>query len=155
MRPHLTSSVQIFVRIFAAFAVVFALAACSGQEKLVLHTKSGNVSISVDIVDTNESRAKGLMFVQSMAPDKGMLFDFKETRVVSFWMRNTFIPLDMVFIAADGEILNIHANARPHDQTGISSQVPVRFVLEINAGRAEAIGLAVGDKVSHPIIPKN
>lgn len=150
-RPH-TNAVQILLRISAVFVVLFALAACSAQDKVVLHTASGEVSISVDIADTNESRAKGLMFVQSLADDKGMLFDFKETREVSFWMRNTFIPLDMIFIAADGEILNIHANARPHDETGISSQFPVRFVLEIPGGRAAEMGLEVGDKVSHPII---
>ena len=155
MRLHLTNTVQILLKSLSVFAVLFGLAACSSQESLVLHTKSGDAKIFVDIADNDASRAKGLMFVQSLADDKGMLFDFKETRIVSFWMRNTFIPLDMIFIANDGEIKYIHANARPHDETGISPDVPVRFVLEIAGGRAAELGLEVGDKVSHSLISGN
>jgi uncharacterized membrane protein (UPF0127 family) len=79
-----------------------------------------------------------------------MLFDFKEERPVSFWMRNTFIPLDMIFIRADGSVANVHVNARPHDPTGIPSDGPVTFVLEIAGGRSVEIGLKAGDKVEHP-----
>lgn len=145
-------AVQNFLKSLTVLAALFGLAACSSQDKLVVHTASGEVSFIVDIADNDETRAKGLMFVQSLADDRGMLFDFKETRIVSFWMRNTFIPLDMIFIAEDGEIKYIHANARPHDETGISPDMPVRFVLEIAGGRAAELGLEVGDKVSHRII---
>jgi hypothetical protein len=79
-----------------------------------------------------------------------MLFDFKETREVSFWMRNTFIPLDMVFIGADGTVESIHVNARPHDPTSIPSGAPVQYVLEIPGGRSAEIGLKPGDKAEHP-----
>lgn len=128
------------------------LAACSSEDRVILHTDSGDHRFTVEIVDTPEARAQGLMFRQSLAEDAGMLFDFHEERPVSFWMRNTFIPLDMIFISATGTVENIHVNARPQDPTSIPSGVPVRFVLEIIGGRSEAIDLEIGDRVSHPRI---
>lgn len=125
------------------------LAACSDESRLVIHTDEGSFPFTVEVVDTPETRAEGLMFRQSLAEDAGMLFDFKEEREVSFWMRNTYIPLDMIFIAPDGTVRTIHENARPHDPTGIPSQVPVQFVLEIPGGRAREIGLEPGDRIEH------
>ncbi|MDP1730135.1 MAG: DUF192 domain-containing protein [Devosia sp.] len=125
------------------------LAACSDDSRLVLHTAAGDYPFTVEVVDTPEKRAEGLMFRQSLAPDAGMLFDFKETREVSFWMRNTFIPLDMIFIAPDGTVETVHVNARPQDPTSIPSGVPVQFVLEIPGGRSTGIGLRPGDRVEH------
>lgn len=134
-----------------ALAIALApLAACSSDDRLVLHTATGDFAFTVEVVDTPASRAEGLMYRQSLAPDAGMLFDFKETRETAFWMRNTFIPLDMIFIDAGGVVKTIHVNAKPHDPTSISSQVPVQFVLEIPGGRSVAIGLKAGDKVEHP-----
>lgn len=136
--------------VVAAIATVaLPLAACSDEGKLVLHSSTGDYTFNVEVVDTPESRAKGLMFVQELADDAGMLFDFKEERPVSFWMRNTFIPLDMIFVGADGVVKNIHVNARPHDVTGIPSQGPVQFVLEIPGGRSVEIGLKPGDTMEH------
>lgn len=128
------------------------LAACSGESKLVLNTGTGAHAFTVEVVDTPETRAKGLMYRQELADDAGMLFDFKEERQVSFWMMNTFIPLDMIFIGADGVVETIHVNARPQDPTSIPSQVPVQFVLEIPGGRSTEIGLEPGDTVEHPRI---
>jgi hypothetical protein len=136
--------------VMAIATVALPLAACSDEGKLVLHSSTGDYTFNVEVVDTNETRAKGLMFVQELADDAGMLFDFKQEREVSFWMRNTFIPLDMVFIGADGVVKNIHVNARPHDVTGIPSDGPVQFVLEIPGGRSVEIGLQPGDTVEHP-----
>ena len=138
----------------AIAAVALPLAACSDEGKLVLHSATGDYSFNVEVVDTNESRAKGLMYVQELADDAGMLFDFKEEREVSFWMRNTFIPLDMVFIDKDGVVKNIHVNARPHDVTGIPSEGPVQFVLEIPGGRSVEIGLQPGDTMDHKRVAK-
>jgi uncharacterized membrane protein (UPF0127 family) len=132
------------------FFALMPLAACSADNQLVVHTATGDHTFTVEVVDTPESRAEGLMFRQSLADDAGMLFDFKEERPVSFWMRNTFIPLDMVFIRADGSVANVHVNARPHDPTGIPSDGPVTFVLEIAGGRSVEIGLKAGDRVEHP-----
>lgn len=135
--------------LFAVLVGLFPLAACSDDSRLILHTASGDYPFSVEVVDTPKKRAEGLMFRQTLAPDAGMLFDFKEVREVSFWMRNTFIPLDMIFIAADGTVENIHVNARPQDPTSIPSGVPVQFVLEIPGGRSVEIGLKTGDKAEH------
>jgi uncharacterized membrane protein (UPF0127 family) len=134
--------------------VALPLAACSDEGRLVLHSSTGDYSFNVEVVDTNESRAKGLMYVQELADDAGMLFDFKEERDVSFWMRNTFIPLDMIFVGANGVVKNIHVNARPHDVTGIPSEGPVQFVLEIPGGRSVEIGLKPGDTMEHDRVAK-
>lgn len=128
------------------------LAACSAENSLVVKSATGDHVFSVEVVDTPETRARGLMFRQSLAPDAGMLFDFDQSQPVSFWMMNTFIPLDMIFIREDGTIANIHVNARPHDPTGIPSEGPVRFVLEIAGGRSAELGIKAGDRVDHPRI---
>src|SRR5690606_3565408 len=114
----------------------------------------GDFTFKVEVVDTPETRARGLMFRRELAPDAGMLFDFEESRPVAFWMMNTFIPLDMIFIRADGTVANVHVNARPQDPTSIPSDGPVMFVLEIAGGRSAEIGLAAGDRVDHPRIAK-
>ena len=138
--------------VFAVLAVTAPLAACSDEGKLVLHTATGDYSFNVEVVDTPEGRQQGLMFRQELADDAGMLFDFQQEREVSFWMRNTFIPLDMIFVGSDGVVKTIHVNARPQDPTSIPSQVPVRFVLEIPGGRSEEIGLKPGDTMEHPLV---
>lgn len=133
---------------FVAF-LLLTLAACAADDKLVIKSKNGDHAFTVEVVDTPESRAKGLMFREQLAPDSGMLFDFKETREVSFWMSNTLIPLDMVFITVEGLVANIHVNARPRDLTSIPSDGPVMFVLEIPGGRSKELGLAARDRVVH------
>jgi uncharacterized protein len=135
----------------AAVLIFIALGACSGGEnRLVLHTAKGDFAFTVEIADDGKERAQGLMFRDRLAPDAGMLFDYFEEQETSFWMQNTLIPLDMIFIGADGVVKNIHVNAKPLDTTGIPSGVPVRFVLEIPGGRSKEIGLAVGDRMEHP-----
>jgi uncharacterized membrane protein (UPF0127 family) len=136
-----------------AMAVLLAaapLTACSDEGKLVLHSSTGDYKFNVEVVDTAESRAQGLMYRQELADNAGMLFDVKGEQPVSFWMRNTFIPLDMIFVDAKGVVKNIHVNARPHDPTGIPSDGPVQFVLEIPGGRSVEIGLKPGDTMDHP-----
>lgn len=130
------------------------LAACSDDSRLVLHTEAGDYPFKVEVVDTARSRAQGLMYRQQMAADAGMLFDFKEERETSFWMQNTFIPLDMIFVGADGVVKTIHVNAKPHDTTAIPSQVPVQYVLEIPGGRSVEIGLKPGDTMEHGRVGK-
>ena len=126
------------------------LAACSSDDRLVIHTATGDYAFNVEVVDTPATRAQGLMFRQSLAKDAGMLFDFKQEQQTAFWMQNTFIPLDMIFISPGGEVKTIHVNAIPHDTTSIPSQVPVQFVLEIPGGRSVEIGLKPGDRIDHP-----
>lgn len=152
-------SVAVPLRLFRIVATMLALlvaavplAACSDEGKVIVHTQEGDFSFNVEVADTPETRARGLMFRQSLADDAGMLFDFKEERMASFWMQNTLIPLDIIFIGADGVVKTVHVNARPLDPTSIPSGVPVRFVLEIPGGRSREIGLAPGDTVEHPLI---
>jgi uncharacterized membrane protein (UPF0127 family) len=135
--------------LLAALVVAFPLAACSDENRAVLHTAKGEFAFHVEIADNDAERAKGLMFRQELAADAGMLFDFGQERQTSFWMQNTYIPLDMVFISAEGIVRNIHMNARPLDTTAIPSDGPVRFVLEIPGGRSQEIGLAVGDRLEN------
>ncbi len=120
-------------------------------EELVIELASGPVTFVVEVVDTNETRARGLMFREELAPRAGMLFDFKREQPVSFWMKNTLIPLDMFFIKADGRIANIAKDAVPHSERGISSSEPVLGVLETNAGVADRLGIKPGDIVRHPV----
>lgn len=121
------------------------------QSDLVILTDKGPQRFKVELADNDASRGKGMMFRTSMAPEAGMLFDFKQEQMASFWMRNTLIPLDMLFIRADGTILNIHQRAIPRDETGINSAGPVRAVLELNGGTVSRLGIKPGNKVQHAI----
>jgi len=89
----------------------------------------------------------GLMFRNKLAPDRGMIFPFETPRVASFWMRNTLIPLDMIFVRADGSIANIEANTVPYSEEPVTSAGPVAAVLEIPGGRSAELGIKPGDKV--------
>jgi len=132
------------------------LSACfAGENSLTLNSSTGAHSFTIEIADTAEERAQGLMFRTELADDKGMLFDFGDEREVSFWMRNTLIPLDMIFIAENGKIANIHVNAKPRDPTPIPSAGKVRFVFEIAGGISVKIGLKAGDQVLHPRMNKD
>lgn len=121
---------------------------------LVINTAGGPKKFRIELANTDASRSRGMMFRSQMAPDAGMLFDFFTEQPASFWMRNTLIPLDMIFIKADGTILNIHQRAIPHDETSINSAGPVRAVLEVNGGTAARLGIKPGDKVDHAIFGK-
>lgn len=151
---------QHFRTAFAAVRLAFVLillgvaSACSADNRGVLHTAKGDFAFTLEIADTPDERAKGLMFRTSLAPDAGMLFDYHAEQQAAFWMQNTLIPLDMVFIAADGTVKTIHVNARPLDTTPIPSEVPIRFVLEIAGGRSQEIGLKVGDKFENDRVGK-
>jgi len=147
----IVNSAVVAVRLVAAVVLLAILTACSAPDnRLVLHTAKGDFAFTVEIADDGAERAKGLMFRDHLAADAGMLFDYGTEQEASFWMQNTLIPLDMVFIGADGVVKTIHVNARPLDTTSIPSEVPIRFVLEIPGGRSTEIGLAVGDKMEHP-----
>jgi len=118
------------------------------REDLLIQTRSGKVHrFDVELALTTEQRSQGLMHRESMPQDHGMLFDFGETRPVSMWMRNTPLPLDMLFIQRDGTISHIHRKAVPFSEAIIDSRGPVNYVLELNGGRAAALGIDVGDRV--------
>lgn len=121
-------------------------------DRLEVVTAKGRTSFTVEIVDTEESRARGLMFRKAMADDHGMLFDFRREEPVWFWMKNTYLPLDMIFARADGTIVSIARDATPLSEAAIASGGAVRYVLEVNAGVAARLGLSPGDRLVHPRI---
>ena len=122
----------------------------AGMNSVTVDTATGPVEWTVELASDDASRSKGLMFRKSMDKRSGMLFRFDDTRPVAMWMKNTFIPLDMVFADESGKVTHIHRGAVPHSTAIISSQGPVRYVLEINVGEADEAGLAVGDHLLHP-----
>lgn len=104
---------------------------------------------TVELADDDEERGIGLMHRGQMEADHGMLFDFFTPRRVAFWMRNTFIPLDMLFVKSDGEVVSIIENVTPHSEDTVGPDRPVRAVLELNAGTVKKLGLKVGDVIHH------
>lgn len=120
-------------------------------EALLIESGSGEVRLTVELANTDAERSRGLMFRRELAEDAGMLFDFQTEQPVSFWMKNTFIPLDMFFIKSDGRIVKIAERTVPQSEQGIASPEPVQAVLETNAGFADRFEIEPGDTVRHPI----
>ncbi|MER9948784.1 DUF192 domain-containing protein [Mesorhizobium sp. M0047] len=118
---------------------------------LVVVTKGGDRSFSIEIADTDPEREAGLMYRQDMPDDHGMLFVFEMPQQVNFWMRNTPMPLDLIFVGQDGKIRAIK-RGEPQSDAVISPGVPVRFVLELKAGTAASNGIEYGDLVRHPAV---
>jgi uncharacterized protein len=140
----------ILVTIFLFFSAVSVAAAPCQTGQVNLRGDWGQVGFTIEVVDTDETRAQGLMFVESMSRFSGMLFVYNTPRPVRFWMKNTLIPLDMVFIDETGTVTRIHENAIPQDLTPIDGGNGVQAVLEINGGMAKTLGITVGSQVQHP-----
>lgn len=121
------------------------------QTALTIETANGPVLLQVEMAKTKEQQERGLMFRRMLAPDAGMLFDLGSERWVSLWMKNTLIPLDMIFVRGNGTIVQIAANAQPLSTNIVSSREPVRAVLEIGGGRALALGLRTGNRMVNAI----
>lgn len=120
------------------------------REALVIQTASGTYEFRVQIAKTPDQQRTGLMFRRSMPDDEGMLFPYRFPTQPVFWMMNTYIPLDLIFIRSDGTIARIVPNATPMSQELIESGGYVNGVLEINGGLAEKLGITAGDKIRHP-----
>ena len=120
-------------------------------ENLVIKTESKKIEFTIELADTPETRRVGLMHRTELPKDQGMLFDYNYPYVAAMWMKNTLIPLDMLFIRKDGTIAYIHHRAKPHDLSEITAGEPVRAVLELAGGVAKQQKIRVGHKVLHPI----
>lgn len=120
------------------------------EDKLVLLTAAGERVITIEVAETLQEKSKGLMFRPSLAQGHGMLFLYEGSQEITMWMSNTYIPLDMVFIKADGTVHRIESNTEPMSEKIIASKGPVTSVLELAGGMAEKLGLKPGDKVRHP-----
>lgn len=128
-----------------------AAAACRA-DLVELRGPGGQARFTVEVADTPAARAQGLMFREHLPSGAGMLFVFERPGRVAFWMRNTLIPLDMIFADPAGRVTRVHAMARPRDETPIDGGEGVQFVLEINGGLAARLGLAEGWEMRHPAI---
>jgi uncharacterized protein len=132
--------------------VVAPLAACDDAQSrsdstLIIATRSARHTFTIELARTRSQMERGLMFREQLAADHGMLFLYDSDRAVAFWMKNTLIPLDLLFIGSDGTILQIAKRAVPLSTAVIAAQMPVRAVLEVNGGTADRLGIAVGDRV--------
>ena len=139
------------ILVIAGCAVASVPAGAASFQPLEIVTKNGVQVFSVEMATTEEEKQTGLMYRKELADGKGMLFDFNPEQEVSMWMKNTYIPLDMIFIRADGRILRIAENTEPLSTKIISSQGPARAVLEVVAGTAQKYGIRPGDRVGHPL----
>jgi len=134
----------------ACSALLAALAAANaaGQDTIEIVTRTGVHAFSVELATNTAERTVGLMYRKELPEGRGMLFDFHDEQPVQFWMHNTYIPLDMIFIAADGRVVNVAENAKPMSDDLVPSRRPVRAVLEVIAGTARKFGIAAGDRVT-------
>ena len=145
-------------RFLASLAIIalpgtaWAEADCA-PTRLDLRWEGGRESFSIEVADDGQERAQGLMFRTELAPASGMLFVYDSPRQPSFWMKNTLIPLDMIFADATGTVTRIQADAVPGDLSPRDGGPGVQFVLEINGGLAAKLGLGPGAQFRHPAIP--
>lgn len=134
--------------LLAAAPAVFAGDMAFGRAEVRIGTAAGVRLFHVELAETPEQRARGLMFRRLLAPDAGMLFLFPERERPTMWMANTWLPLDMLFVAADGRVVHVFPNAVPRSRLTISSPHPARMVLELGGGTARRLGIAPGDRLS-------
>ena len=137
-----------------ALSLVFggqAFAACE-PDRIDVRGDWGQAQFSVEVADEPAARSQGLMHRESLARFASMLFVYERPQRAVFWMKNTLIPLDMIFADSSGRVTRIHSNAIPLDETSIDGGDGVQFVLEINGGLAETLGISVGSELRHPSI---
>ena len=160
MVARLRISGRLMMSLVAASAVLVTLygtpaARAASFQPLEIATKSGVHVFSVEMATTEEEKTQGLMYRKELPDGKGMLFDFSPEQQISMWMKNTYIPLDMIFIRADGRILRIAENTEPLSTKIISSGGLAKGVLEVIAGTAQKYGIQPGDRVAHPLFNKH
>lgn len=149
-----------FARLASAFAYLFlclALTAFAAEtfdtQPLTIVTRDGKShAFTVELAVTPRQREQGLMNRREMAPDHGMLFAFGETRQVFMWMKNTYLPLDMLFIGKDGKVRTIRENAEPLSESIIDSEGPIDYVLELNGGTVKRLGIRTGSRVQNELL---
>ena len=151
LRSLFVPAVLLAAIVAAAPGLAWAASDCAA-DRVDLRWPGGAESFAVELADTVEERGRGLMFRESLDPGAGMLFVYEGPRRAMFWMKNTLIPLDMIFADATGTVTRVHSNAIPGDLTPIDGGEGVVFVLEINGGLAERLGIAPGAELRHPTV---
>ncbi len=140
----------VFALCVGALLPQFVTAAECRSDEVLLRWTGGTARFAVEIADDAGERAQGLMFRETMPRGAGMLFVYDRPQPVAFWMKNTLIPLDMIFVGPDGVVRHVHSNAIPGDETAIPGGPGILAVLEINGGLARAMGIAPGTQMRHP-----
>jgi len=143
---------MIRIALMAWLSAQGASAADCQPDRLDLRWTGGTAQFQVEIARNDSERARGLMYRTSLGADRGMIFVYDSPRPVAFWMKNTLIPLDMLFIAADGRVLHVAENATPLSEVPIPSGGPVQFVLEVAGGTAHSRGITAGAMMRSPLI---
>jgi uncharacterized membrane protein (UPF0127 family) len=151
MRRRLQFMLSILAVVACAMVVAPQGSLAVELQPLEIVSKTGVHTFAVELAVTPEEQARGLMFRRELPEGQGMLFDFQREQPATFWMKNTYVSLDMIFIRADGRILRIAENTVPLSEALVPSGGPVRAVLEVVAGTARKLGIAPGDRVAHPI----
>jgi uncharacterized protein len=155
MRSSVLQRFQPVVPALGFVVLLAGVAYAQALETLSIAMQAGQrQTFKVEVARNDADRAQGLMFRRSMPADQGMLFDFARVEPVSMWMQNTYLPLDMLFIRADGTIARIAADTEPLSTRTIPSGEPVLAVLELNAGTAAKLGIKPGDRVEHPLFKR-
>jgi uncharacterized membrane protein (UPF0127 family) len=145
-RPFLVLVLLLLAAVSAAALETFA------TSELTIATSGGPRKFTIELALSDAQMEQGLMFRRSLAPDAGMLFDFKVPTNVTMWMKNTLIPLDMLFLDAHGRIFDIHERAVPMSTDIIAAKGPARYVVELNGGTASRLGIKPGDQATSPYI---
>lgn len=142
-------------RAFATIVLVLGLSvsACANEPRVVLHTGGGEVPVTVELARTPAQQSLGLMYRKELGASAGMLFMFDTTVEHPFWMKNTVLPLDMIYLGEDKKIVGIVKDAVPFTTTSRTVGVPSRYVLEVNAGFSEKHGVKTGDEATFENIP--
>ncbi|HXP72746.1 MAG TPA: DUF192 domain-containing protein [Stellaceae bacterium] len=137
------------VGLIALSGAARAQLATFSKSKLVIETSKGKFPFDIELALTPPQMEQGLMFRRALAADAGMLFDYGNPQTIAMWMKNTLIPLDMIFIAKDGKVVDFRERAVPMSLDTIESKVPARAVLEVNAGTVARLGVQIGDTIHH------
>ena len=143
--------VMVIGALFCAAGAAAAASVSFEESPLTVDGANGQFEFVVELAVSPAQRSQGLMFRESLEEDRGMLFDFGRPQRASMWMRNTYVPLDMLFIASDGRITQIAANTQPLSDAVVASREPVRAVLELRGGVSAKLGIEPGDRVIHPL----
>lgn len=148
---------QYRITAWAALVLLASLAASAAEspklDTVTIVSAGGPHSFTVEVMRTDDERERGLMFRKHLAADRGMLFDFSTAAPVMMWMKNTYIPLDMIFIASNGSVLSTRENAEPLSERVIPSGGAALGVLEVNAGTVARNGIKPGDPVRNALFP--
>lgn len=152
INPIYTLKYQFFLVYLLLIYGCFCFAA---EDFLYIQTSTNKVTFNIELANTPEKRRMGLMYRTSLEPSAAMLFEYPKPKKVSIWMKNTQIPLDILFINHQGIIIKIHSNSEPFSEQSISSEQPVKAVLEFNAGLVEKFNIKVGEKVDYHLFNRN